>query len=85
MTHKDFNRSRSTWTQDFEGFFEKVKKAMLNTMELFPPNYALEWRVQPDTSTVAVGSGLYQIAILPDYTKERQLIGLYCQKLSPVA
>ena len=58
---------------------------MLNTMELYPPNYALEWRLQPDASTVAVGSGLYQIAILMDHIKERQLIGLYSQKLSPVA
>ena len=49
---------------------------MLNTMELYPPNYALEWRLQPDASTVAVGSGLYQILILMDHTEERQLRSL---------
>ena len=80
MTHKDFNWSRTSWTQDFEGLFENVKKAMPSTMQLYPPNYAFEWRLQPDASTVAVGAGLYQIAVLPDHTEERQLIGLYNQK-----
>ena len=58
---------------------------MLDTMSLHPPNYDLEWRLHPDASSVAVGSGLYQIFINIDSSKERQLIGLYSKKLSPVA
>ena len=86
MTHKDFNWSRSTWIQDFEGLFEMVKKAMLNTMALYPPDYTLlEWLLQPNASTVAVGADLYQLAIKLDLSEERQLIGLYSKKLSPIA
>ena len=85
MTHKDFNWNPSTWTQDYAAIFENVKKAMLDTMSLHPPNYELEWRLQPDASSVAVGSGLYHILIFKDSSEERQLIGLYSKKLPPVA
>ena len=85
MTHKEFNWTPSTWTQNYAAIFENVKKAMLYTMSLYPPNYDLEWRLQPDASTVAVGAGLYQIKVKEDFSEDRQLIGLYSKKLSPVA
>ena len=81
MTHKDFNWIPSTWTQDYAAIFENVKKAMLHTMSLHLPNYDIEWRLQPDASSVAVGAGL----INEDLSEDRQLIGLYSKKFSPVA
>ena len=38
MTHKDFNWTKSSWNKDYAADFENIKKAMLDTMSLHPPN-----------------------------------------------
>ena len=60
MTHKDFNWKRETWTYDYETDFEKMKKALSESVANHFPDKNLDWVLRVDASDKAVGTVLYQ-------------------------
>jgi len=66
MTKDDFNWDKSTWIIDYEGHFNTLKNSMVNCIELFFPDYSLEWILRTDASDYAWGAALYQIFIGAD-------------------
>ena len=85
MTHKDFNWDRKTWTQDYVQAFDKMKQALINSIALFFPDYALPWILRVDASDVAVGAVLYQIRTDKDGKDANEPIGFASKKFSETA
>ena len=85
MTHKDFNWDRRTWTEDYEGEFEKMKQALANSIALHFPDYSLPWTLRVDASDVAVGAVLYQTRTDSDGNEVQEPIGFASQKFSGAA
>jgi len=60
MTHKDFDWRRETWKYDYEPDFNKMKKALSESVTNHFPDYNLVWVLRVDASDKAVGAVLYQ-------------------------
>ena len=55
MTTKDFKWDTSVWESDYEAAFYSMRDHLSKAKELFYPDYALDWTVHTDASTVGVG------------------------------
>ena len=51
MTHKKFDWSESSWAKDYRGSFKKFLDAILAVVELYHPDYELEWTLRCDASS----------------------------------
>ena len=58
MTHKNFNRDRKTWKEDYARDFKKMKLALSISIANHFSDYDLDWTVRVDASNVAVGAVL---------------------------
>ena len=84
MTHKDFNWKRESWTYDYESDFERMKKALSESVANHFPDYNLDWVLRVDASDKAVGAVLYQER--PDeFGVVHEPIGFASQKFSNIA
>ena len=62
MTHDNFNwKERSGWEIDYYQHFIDFKQALAKSVELFYPDYELEWIMRTDASDLAVGGVLFQL------------------------
>ena len=84
MTHKDFNWKRETWTYDYEADFEKMKRALSESVANHFPDYNLDWVLRVDASDKAVGAVLYQERP-SDFGVVHEPIGFASQKFSNIA
>ena len=62
MVKKDFDWNKKNWTRDYESAFNSFKKALLDSCELFYPDYNLDWILRADASDFGVGFVLLQVA-----------------------
>lgn len=86
MTKKGFNwNDRTTWTQDYENVFNIFKIALSKAVEIFYPDYDLEWILRTDASQLGVGAVLFMIHRKEDGTEEFRPIGFVSHKFSAVA
>ena len=84
MTHKDFHWKRESWTYDYESDFERMKKALSDSVANNFPDYNLDWVLRVDASDKAVGAVLYQER--PDeFGVVHEPIGFASQKFSNIA
>lgn len=61
-TRKDFPyNDESKWTKDYRADFEALKKAVVNALTLFFPNFEVPWYLRTDASEHGVGAILYQV------------------------
>ena len=61
MTYKTFSWDKSTWKHDYVKCFEDFKKALLDSVTLFYPDYELPWILRVDASDDGVGYVLMQL------------------------
>lgn len=62
MTHKDFNwKDPTVWKHDYLLEFNKLKDSVSKSLELFYPDYDLDWVLRTDASELGVGAALFQI------------------------
>jgi len=87
MTKKDSRWPEgSTWTPALTQSFEVFKSALLQSFELYYPNYELVWVLRTDASLEGVGMALFQIYYeTPDSEPQYQPINFASQKFSPQA
>ena len=84
MTHKDFDWRRETWKYDYEADFNKMKKALSESVANHFPDYNLDWVLCVDASDKAVDAVLYQER--PDeFGVVHEPIGFASQKFSSIA
>lgn len=60
LIKEDFNWDPATWAHDYRAIFDRHKKALLDTIPTFFPDYNLEWVLETDASQHAMGGILYQ-------------------------
>ena len=85
MTHKKFQWEESTWAKDYRRSFREFKEAILEAVELYHPDYELEWILRCDASEVGVGAVLMQVHIFEDGVRAFQPITFVSMKFSEVA
>ena len=85
MTQKNFNWNRSTWQEDYEEDFKKMKQALADSVALHFPDYSLPWVLRVDASHFACGAVLYQMLTRSDGVVEFQPIGFASKKFSEQA
>ena len=61
MVKKDFSWDRSQWKNDYETAFKNMKTSILESFEIFYPNYELTWILRTDASELGVGAALFQV------------------------
>ena len=84
MTHKNFNWKRETWAYDYEADFEKMKRALSESVANHFPDYNLDRVLRVDALDKAVGAILYQER--PSYIGVvHELIAFARQKFSNIA
>jgi len=84
MTHKDFNWKRKSWTYDYERNFERIKRALSESVAKQFPDYNLDRVLQVDATDKLVGAELYQKR--PDeFGVVHEPIGFASQKFSKIA
>ena len=54
MIHKDFDWRREAWKYDYEADFNKMKKALSESIANHFPDYNLDWVLRVDASDKAV-------------------------------
>jgi hypothetical protein len=81
MTQKDFSFDKTTWKRDYELSFNTFKEALLNSIAVTFPNYALTFILRTDASKDAWGAVLIQVTPTGLY----QCIGLASAKWSKSA
>ena len=62
--------------------FNALKEAMIGSMLLYFPDFRLDWILYSDASLRGVGAVLVQVAVLPDGTKQPQLIACFSKSFS---
>lgn len=86
MTKKDFNwTDPTTWAHDYERDFNAFKLALSQAVEIFYPDYDLEWILRTDASQIGVGAVLFMVYKTADATEEFRPIGFVSHKFSAVA
>jgi len=85
MTHDKFVWDKRTWSKDYHGAFNHMKKALEDSVACYFPDYELPWTLRVDASKVAVGAVLFQTRTLPDGTTRNEPIGFASQKFSATA
>ena len=86
MVRKNFNWDRQTWKRDYVKDFENMKKALLNSFEIYYPDYNLTWILRSDASEVGIGAALFQVIEIGSIKENiLQPIGFASQKLSEQA
>lgn len=61
-TKASFNyKDRTSWSQDYEAAFMKLKQAMQEALVLIFPDYDLPWYLRTDASEHGVGAVLFQV------------------------
>ena len=85
MTQKNFNWNRSTWQEDYEEDFRKMKQALADSVALHFPDYSLPWVLRVDASQFACGAMLYQILMHSNGRVDNQPIGFASRKFSEQA
>ena len=81
MIKPTFNWNTSTWLEDYEAEFEKVKLALAGSVARYFPDYELDWILRVDASDVAVCAVLLQIVTV-DGKEAYHPIGFKSTKLS---
>lgn len=75
MTKKSFDwKDKSKWQGDYEQAFENFKKALMDAVALFYPDYELRWILRTDASDFGVGWVL--IMVKPDESQSRGFVEL---------
>ena len=69
------------WKQDYEAEYNRVKEALVESVEKYFPNYELDWVLRVDASQVAVCAVLLQIMVI-DGKDVYHPIGFKSKKLS---
>jgi hypothetical protein len=64
MTKKDFSWDESTWKVDHRTIFSSFIDTLTHAMELFYPDFDLEWVLRTDACNTGYGGILYQIRIV---------------------
>jgi hypothetical protein len=85
LTKESFNWNRELWKIDYETEFSRLKEAMSTSVELFFPDYRLEWILRTDASDVAWGAALYQLHESEEGNSTLQPLGFISKKFSDVA
>ena len=85
LTKSSFDWDPKSWKHDYREEFEQFKKGIQESVALFYPDYDLEWVLRTDACEYGVGGVLLQIKILPDGTRQEQIIALCSKKFSAQA
>jgi len=85
MTKQNFIWDEKTWKYDYRGAFEDAKKAILDALKLYFPDYNLRWIMRTDASNFGVGGVLLQVFIDKDGNNILQPIGFVSKKFSEQA
>ena len=85
MTHVDFVWKPNQWTYDYVAHFERFKQVLCDAVELYFPDYTLQWVIRCDASQYAVGCILFQIVKKENGEEEHQLIACASKRFSKPA
>ncbi len=85
MVRSDFNWQQRPFAKDYATIFDRFKQQLLKSVELFYPDYSLEWVLRVDASDRGVGSVLFQLQLQPDGSVQHQPIAFHSKKFSEVA
>jgi RNase H-like domain found in reverse transcriptase/Reverse transcriptase (RNA-dependent DNA polymerase)/Integrase zinc binding domain len=86
MVKKNFNWSdKVSWQQPYDKIFSDFKSALSAAVEIFYPDFELDWTLRTDASQVGVGAVLFMTFTRNDGSIEFRPVGFLSHKFSPAA